>query len=173
LRQENDEIDRVAAPAESDFERVVLLLVEAQRIKTGQNLVAWYRSVGGLTKRYGVLTGNLMSRRTWRYAPSNDLLATLVQLAAVDIPKWDKDDPRPQPIHLRDFLTWLEERFGILVDRPPAGFTGAEYVASAQENLWAMLRRLRQMGIFRDLSDDFTVQMLEPPYVAAQDRIEA
>jgi len=27
-----------------------------------------------------------------------------------------------------------------------------------------MLRRLRQMGIFRDLSDDFTVQRLHPPY---------
>jgi hypothetical protein len=27
-----------------------------------------------------------------------------------------------------------------------------------------MLRRLRQMGVFRDLSDDLTVQRLQPPY---------
>ena len=28
------------------------------------------------------------------------------------------------PIRLQDFLQFLEERFGILVDRPPAPFTG-------------------------------------------------
>ena len=39
---------------------------------------------------------------------------------------------------------------------------------SARENLRAMLRRLRQMGIFRDLSDDFTAQTLHPPYLEEQ-----
>jgi hypothetical protein len=33
-----------------------------------------------------------------------------------------------------------------------------------------MLRRLHQMGIFRDLSDDFTVQALTPPYVTVDER---
>ena len=68
----------------------------------------------------------------------------------------------------KDFLRFLEERFGILVDRPPSPFEGAEYIAAARENLRAMLRRLRQMGIFRDLSDDFTVQRLHPPYAGKE-----
>lgn len=160
-------LDAIAESAESDFERLVLLMTEGLRTKTAQNTAAWYWSVGGLTKPYGILNGTLKGRQNWRYAPSNDLLATLVMLAAVDIPKWDKDDPGPQPIHLREFLHWLEERFGMIVDRPPAGYDGAEYVAAAQENLRAMLRRLQQMGVFRDLSDDFTVQRLTPPYADA------
>ena len=53
------------------------------------------------------------------------------------------------------------------------GFQGAEYVAAAQDNLRAMLRRLRQMGVFRDLSDDFTVQRLTPPYVSEAEVEEA
>jgi len=61
-------------------------------------------------------------------------------------------------------LRFLEERYGIIVDRPPAGIQGAEYSAAARDNLRAMLSRLRQMGIFTDLSDDFTVQRLRPPY---------
>ena len=40
----------------------------------------------------------------------------------------------------------------------------AEYIAAAHDNLRAMQNRLRQMGIFRDLSDDFTIQRLHPPY---------
>jgi hypothetical protein len=161
-------LDFVVEAAESDFERLVLLLTEGQRTQTAKNIISWYWSVGGLTKPYGILSGTLKSRQSWRYAPGNDLLATLVLLAAVDIPKWDKSDPSPHSIHLSDFLDWLERRFGILVDRPPAGYVGSDYVAAAQENLRAMLRRLQQMGVFRDLSDDFTVQRLTPPYAAGE-----
>jgi hypothetical protein len=90
-----------------------------------------------------------------------------VQLATVDLgAEGEGGEVQPTSVGLREFLGWLERRFGVLVDRPPAGFEGADYVAAAQENLQAMLRRLRQMGVFRDLSDDLTVQRLQPPYVA-------
>ncbi len=151
--------------SETPFDRVISILYESQRKQTSSNIADWYRSTGGLTKPYGLLQGHLNNRQSWRYAPSNDLLATLVQLAAIDIPEWDEADPRPRPIGLRQFLEWLELRFGILVDRPPDAFTGAEYVAAAQENLQAMLKKLAQMGIFRGLSDYFTVQRLTPPYM--------
>ncbi len=94
-------------------------------------------------------------------------LLRLCNCAAVRLSPPTNQERREQelhPIRLQDFLRFLEERFGILVDRPPSPFEGAEYVAAARENLRAMLRRLRQMGIFRDLSDDFTVQRLHPPY---------
>ncbi len=158
-------IDEIASPGESSLERLVLLLAEGQRSKGTQNTVKWYWSIGGLTKPHGIMSGLLRHRQSWRYAPSNDLLATWVQLAAVA--QGDGNDGRPdipESVSLRGFLDWLERRFGILVDRPLAEFRGAEYVAAAQENLQAMLRRLRQMGIFRDLSDDVTTLRLYPPY---------
>ena len=118
------------------------------------------------------VTWQTLSRKSWRYSPTNDLLAVFVQLAAVRLSASTNHDRGEsgslQPIRLQDFLQFLEKRFGILIDRPPAPFEGAEYIAAARDNLRAMLRRLRQMGIFRDLSDDFTVQRLHPPYAAEE-----
>ncbi|MEO7021434.1 MAG: hypothetical protein ABI234_14860, partial [Ktedonobacteraceae bacterium] len=162
--------DAIVDTAEDDVERVVSLLVEAQRGNAVGHFIQWYLSVGGLKKPQGVLRGTATSRRSWRYAPTNGLLGVLVQIAAVRLGKPTKQElgESIQPIRLQEFLQFLEEHFGILVDRPPAPFEGAEYTAAARENLRAMLRRLRQMGIFRDLSDDFTVQRLHPPYAGQE-----
>lgn len=163
-------LDEIVDTAEDDVERVVSLLVEAQRGDAVQHFIQWYQGVGGMKKPQGVLRGIATSRKSWRYAPTNDVLAVLVQLAAVKLgkPTNQESGESVQPIRLQEFLQFLEDRFGILVDRPPTPFEGAEYTAAARENLRAMLRRLRQMGIFRDLSDDFTVQRLHPPYAGQE-----
>jgi hypothetical protein len=164
-------LDAIVDTEVSNIERVVSLLVEAQREDAVKHFIQWYSGVGGMKKPQGVLRGTTLSRKSWRYAPTNDLLAVFVQLAAIPrfaLSNQDRGDQSVLPIRLQDFLRFLEERFGILVDRPPSPFEGAEYIAAARENLRAMLRRLRQMGIFRDLSDDFTVQRLHPPYAAKE-----
>lgn len=157
-------VDDLVETAEDEVERVINLLVEAQRTDAVAHFMRWYQGVGGMKKPHGVLRGTPTNRKSWRYAPTNDVLAVLVQVAAVRIGRPQEQGECVQSIRLQDFLQFLEERFGILVERPPAPFEGAEYTAAARENLRAMLRRLRQMGIFRDLSDDFTVQRLHPPY---------
>lgn len=163
-------LDEVTASAETDIERVVLLLAEAQKSDGLTHFIRWYWGTGGLKKPHGVLRGTPKSRPSWRYAPSNDLLAVLVQVAAARL----SPPNELRPIRLSEFLDFLEQRFGILIDRPPDTFQGAEYAAAARDNLRAMLDRLRQMGIFRDLSDDFTVQRLHPPYMGmTQRRVEA
>lgn len=159
-------LDKVTSAADTDIGRVVALLAEGQ-IKKAQSFVQWYRGVGGLTKPHGVLAGTPANRHSWRYAPSNDLLAVLVQLAATCIASDCQPDnvaTRLAPFRLQEFLDFLTRRFGILIDRPPDSFKGADYAAAARDNLRAMQSRMRQMGIFRDLSDDFTVQRLTPPY---------
>ncbi len=163
-------LDALIDTAEDEVERVISLLVEAQRGNAIGHFMQWYWSAGGLKKPQGILRGAATNRKSWRYAPTNDVLAVLVQLAAVRLGKPTKQEngESVQPIRLQDFLQFLEEQFGILVDRPPAPFEGAEYTAAARDNLRAMLRRLRQMGIFRDLSDDFTVQRLHPPYAGQE-----
>jgi hypothetical protein len=150
------------------LERVLILLVQAQEGQALTGFGKWFHSTGGLSKSHGLLAGTLKGRRAWRYQPSNDLLAIWVQLAALQPTADEATSAGPRPVPLREFLAYLERRFGILVDRPPAPFAGAEAVAAARDNLRAMLRRLRQMGVFRDLSDDFTVQALQPPYAAEE-----
>ncbi len=167
-------LDALMDTAEGNVERVVNLLVEGQRENAIHHFIQWYWGVGGMKKPQGVLRGSILSRKSWRYAPTNDLLAVFVQLAAARLSASDEKDQQVQPVRLQEFLQFLEKRFGILIDRPPSPFEGAEYTAAARENLRAMLRRLRQMGIFRDLSDDFTVQCLHPPYAGKETmRVEA
>ncbi|HEY4035241.1 MAG TPA: hypothetical protein VGL94_14875 [Ktedonobacteraceae bacterium] len=152
-------LDDITGVADTDIERVVNLLVEGQRDSALQHFVRWFSSVGGMKKTHGLLAGSTKSRTAWRYAPSNDLLAVLVQVAAAQL-----SSQGIQSIRLQEFLQFLEKRYGILVNRPPDMFKGAEYIAAAHDNLRAMQNRLRQMGIFRDLSDDFIIQRLHPPY---------
>jgi hypothetical protein len=57
----------------------------------------------------------------------------------------------------------LEQRFGVAVDRPPGFAPTAEATAAAKRNLEALKLRLRQMGFFQVLSDDFTAQYLRAP----------
>ncbi len=152
-------LDDITDVADTDIERVVNLVVEGQRDSALKHIVSWYWSVGGMKKTHGLLAGSVRSRTSWRYAPSNDLLAVLVQVTAARL-----SSQGIQSIRLQEFLQFIEKRFGILIDRPPDIFKGAEYIAAAHDNLRAMQNRLRQMGIFRDLSDDFTIQRLHPPY---------
>lgn len=172
LEVQNTEVELLVAAADTEFAQLMHLITESQRKQIASNVLKWFSSVGGLAKSHGILVGTGKSRQSWRYAPSNDLLATLVQLAAVDTEAWREEAPAPTAITLREFYAWLDRRFGIRIDRPPSGFAGVDYVAAAKENASKMLARLQQMGIFRDLSDDFTVQRLTPPYMVEREQGE-
>lgn len=164
-------IDDLVGTAQTSVDRVVTLLYEAQSKSLTQHVMSWIRDSGGVDRPYGFLAGTAKNRASWRYAPTNDLLGVLVQLAAIrstDEGGVATSARDARPIRLRAFLQYLYERFGILVDRPPSIYKGAEYVAAARANLRALERRLRQMGIFSDLSDDFTLQELTPPYMESR-----
>lgn len=182
---DGDDIDEEATSSSQEFEDVIAsrdkpidqvraFLEESQISKIRQNAVRWLSDVGGVGKAYGLIQG-ASDRRSWAYAPTNDLLSVLVQLCATDYKGWHPSrNATPQPIPLPHFLEWLEDRFGIIVDRPPAnfGFDSPEHMAAARVNLGALLRRLQQMGIFEDQSDDFSVQVLTPPFLQPVERRE-
>jgi hypothetical protein len=111
--EENDEdpeslrwLDAIVGTSDSSIERVVSLLVESQKGNAIEHFVRWYWGVGGMKKPQGVLRGTTLSRKSWRYAPTNDLLAVFVQLAAVRLsPPTNQDQVNQelQPIRLQDF----------------------------------------------------------------------
>lgn len=151
--------------AGKSLEAVVSLLAAAQGKKAIEAYVSWFWGVGGLQKPFGLLAGNLRGKRNWRYAMSNDLLAALVHLAMVENEAGtalDRVTIQPR-LRLGDFLAFLEQRFGVAVDRPPGFAPTAEATAAAKRNLEALKLRLRQMGFFQVLSDDFTAQYLRAP----------
>ena len=158
-------VDEVLRSTAGDaVDAAVRLLVSAQEKQAVTNMVSWYWSVGGIRQPFGLLAGNLRGRRNWRYAMSDDLLAALVRLAMIDGEgRAYGEELLRDRLRLRDFLTFLEDRYGILVGRPPAFLDDARARGASSANLTAMKRRLRQMGYFEALSDDFTAQYLTAP----------
>jgi hypothetical protein len=158
-------VDEVLRSTDGDaVDAAVQLLISSQEKRAVQNMVSWYWSVGGIQQPFGLLAGNLRGRRNWRYAMSDDLLAALVRLAMIDSDDRRYGEERLRDrLRLRDFLAFLEDRYGIIVARPPEFLDDARARSAASANLTAMKRRLRQMGYFEALSDDFTAQYLTTP----------
>ena len=147
-----------------EVEAAVGLLAEAQRKTSVESYVKWYWAVGGLRKPFGVLSGNITGRRNWRYSMSDDLLAALVQVAMVEDPTGDMAHVAVRPtMRLSEFMGFLERRYGVIINRPPSFLDDASARAAAGTNFEALKRRLRQMGFFQALSDDFNAQYLQVP----------
>ena len=129
----------------------------------------WYRGTGGLTKEHGVLAGTPSNRHSWRYAPHNDLLAVLVQLAATCLStdcRVETEGTRLAPFRLTEFLEYLEERFGFSSTVHPTS-SQARTIRRRRATIYGRCKAgCGKWAIFRDLSDDFTVQRLTPPYAS-------
>jgi len=63
----------------------------------------------------------------------------------------------------------IEERYGLLIDKPPANERSAEAVEAARRNLEAFKVRLRQIGVFENLSDDFDAQYIRLPMQVSEE----
>ncbi|MEK8017644.1 MAG: hypothetical protein VSS75_012300 [Candidatus Parabeggiatoa sp.] len=158
--ERNDDLNKSDSIA-----RLVNILDEAQRTKIGSNLFSWFRGVGGVDKDYGFIKGS-KHRRTWAYSMSDDLLWTLVHLASVRPDERGKKDEvqEPKPLRLVEFLDFLENRYGVIIHKVPDGMGSIEANRAARENMLALQKRLRQMGLFENLSDDFEAQYITPQY---------
>ena len=66
---------------------------------------------------------------------------------------------------IADLLARLEQRFGILIEKPPTEFDSADGRAGAAENLEAFRRQLQLLGCFSGLSDDFSAQYVTQPRI--------
>jgi len=160
-------------PDLGSMDRLVQALFDAQRKSYLKNLTGWFNSIAGLNRPYGIATGNTRGRRrVARYALSNELLNTWVHAALADSREVQADDIEPSArIPLRTFVAWLEGRFGVLINRPPDFDTSAEAVAAAHQNFEAFKVRLRQIGVFQNLSDDFDAQYVQRPAPAQEARM--
>jgi hypothetical protein len=128
------------------------------------NQVQWFHSTGGIAKNYGFLNGTLRGRSTWRYAPSDETLTTLLMMCFVQ----DDGKRTARRLPIQELLLRLEKRFGILIDRPPAVFDSADSRAGAAENQLAFAQRLKLLGCFESLSDDFSAQFVRQPREAVR-----
>ncbi|GAB3277727.1 hypothetical protein GCM10027589_03600 [Actinocorallia lasiicapitis] len=152
-------IKSVIYTKEPPIEQLTKLLFEGLSDAAQRNQMHWFWHTGGVTKPYGLIDGSLTSRSSWRYAPSDDLLYALLLACFTS----DQGNSRRRRMPISELLRMLRERFGILIDRPPTDFDSVDHRAAAAENLEAFKRRLRLLGCFEGLSDDFSAQFVRIP----------
>jgi len=143
---------------------VELILLDVQ--KTGLDGVRkWFSTVGGFRETgsvnpVSILSGESRFISTWHYSMSDSILNTLMYLCFLNENGSVIDRPE---IGLSDVLSKLRDRYGILINEPPHGFDSPEHHAAADENFSAFKARIKQLGWFAGLSDDFDAQYISRP----------
>lgn len=165
---ENDQgrefIAELRASGLNHADQLKSLLVEGLRKRGLENQVKWFWSTGGISKPYGIMAGTQRARSTWRYAPSDECLTTLLCMCFVESSGTRSSKRLPMKV----VLDRLRTRYGVLVDRPPADLDTADARSGAAENLVAFTRQLQLLGCFQGLSDDFSAQFVNRPREAVQ-----
>jgi hypothetical protein len=150
---------------DNGFEYLInLILLDVQ--KGGLDGVRkWLSTVGGLREAVSansvaILAGESRAVSTWHYSMSDSVLNTLMYLCFLNENGSVIDRPE---IALSEVLGKLKERYGILINEPPAGLDSPEHHAAADENFTAFKSRIKQLGWFAGLSDDFDAQYISRP----------
>lgn len=126
----------------------------------------WCWTTGGMLnslphRPYALMTGSVAHRSTWRYAPTDQLLTSL--LLGCFVTGNPATGSTVSEMRLMELLNVLSNKYGILVDRPPDEFDDADSLLAAERNRAHFARKLQLLGCFEGLSDDSQYQMVQRP----------
>jgi hypothetical protein len=103
-----------------------------------------------------------------RFSMGSLLLEVLLQIAVL---RFSGASFYTRELRIDELLTFLQERYGIYIDRLPPGdsFSVASIndLAALRGNVENFKGRLREIGFFRDLSDAYVTQTITPRYAIA------
>lgn len=96
-----------------------------------------------------------------KHVLGNQRLEILVQLSVVGANKHGQFVT--QPITVANFVKWLRDRYGILIDTTGEDDDSPDVARALEVNYGALKDRLRQLGFFTDLSDASISQVINLP----------
>jgi hypothetical protein len=103
-----------------------------------------------------------------RFSMGSSLLEVLLQIAVLQS---SGAGFYTRELRIDELLTFLQERYGVYVDRLPPGdgfgVPSINDLAALRVNVESFKGRLREIGFFRDLSDAFVTQTITPRYAIA------
>ncbi len=154
--------DRFMAMGVQGFDCYMSILFEDGEKRWHKYHVDLFDSVFGKNAVDGTMLQPLGGRRRCRrLALSPALLETIVLISFVQFGSDGVPDVRP--IRIDQLIERLENRYGLLVVRPPRALEddiGA--VRAMRDNKETFLARLRQTGLYVDQSDSFLSQKIQP-----------
>ena len=138
------------------------VIVSSREQEGVEGLIKWVKATGGLQtaglpKGYALLRGQEGQRSTWKYRPAEEMVLNLIDMCFIDPPSSPNSPVAKarKKLPLETLLARLRDRYGILVDRPPAAFDDPESRQASSQNLKAFTGFLKDAGCFQTLSDDF------------------
>jgi hypothetical protein len=103
-----------------------------------------------------------------RFYMGSRLLEVLLQIAVL---RSSGGGFYTRELRIDELLTFLQERYGIYIDRLPPGdgfsLASINDLAALRRNAEGFKERLREIGFFCDLSDAYVTQTITPRYAIA------
>jgi len=104
-----------------------------------------------------------------RFSMGSHLLEVLLQIAVL---RSSGSGFYTRELRIDELVTFLQERYGIYIDRLPPGdgFSAPSIndLAALRQNVESFKGRLREIGFFRDLSDAYVTQTITPRYAISE-----
>lgn len=170
LAQPNGEWPPELQPVAEDpelgpFDSLVELIATADH-ELRSSMRKYMLSIGRRNQGSGMIAGS-PRKDDDRYVLGPLLLEALVHLLVLK----PGHPPKAGPLDVSDFVELLKRRYGIWVDEPPPSLDQSyEAHEAARANYEALKETLRQLGLFRAVTDAKGMQRLRPRYVALGDR---
>jgi hypothetical protein len=159
-RQLKETRDQYESLGLSDFDVYMALLFQASEKRWFGYLRFLLDSLLLKNEPDGLLRQPLGGKRIRRFALTPGMLETLALISLVQ--RTDRGF-ETRPIRLDQLIDRLDRRYGLLVARPPGELESDPVAVSAMlDNQRMLRRRLRESGLFVDLSDAFLAQTLKP-----------
>jgi hypothetical protein len=158
--EQDQEIQAILELKLDPLDTFVEILYQKTFKSRSRNHKALMASLCGLNREDGFLYGGRGKRR--KYVLGNQLLELLVQLAVVGVSRDGQFITRP--ITITEFVAWLRQRYGILIDTTGEQNDSPEVSRALEANYSALKDRLRQLGFFTDLSDASISQVIKPRF---------
>ena len=144
----------------SDFDAYMALLFQESEASWFKYLRFLLDSLFLKNERDGLMRQPIGGRRVRRFVLTPGVLETLALVALI---RNTDRGPETRPIRLDELVDRLEFRYGFLVGRPVDGQRSDPVaVAGMLDNLKMLRQRLRESGLFVDLSDAYLAQKLKP-----------
>lgn len=164
------EISSMVQRYESPLEVLSRIAIRANSSNALGGIRKWIWAILGLrtdtSLPQALLSGSTKSSSRWSYEPTDLALISLVESCFANYPPEISLYPpvgKRRSMTMKELLSTLEQKYGILVASPPKEFDSAETRIAARENFLAFQSRLRKLGYFQGLSDDFVAQIVERP----------
>jgi hypothetical protein len=159
-RQLIEQRDQYRSLGLADFDAYMALLFQSGERRWFNYLRFLLDSLFLKNESDGLMRQPLGGRRVRRFALSSGMLETLALVALVH---QTERGPETRPLRLDQLIDRLADRYGMLVARPPQDLRDDPAAVNAMlDNQRMLRRRLRESGLFVDLSDAFLGQSLKP-----------